>query len=313
MINEIRRLIEQHEDIVILGHKKPDGDAIGSSVALSLALKKINKNVILWQKDDSPREFSFLTKDFVYKDDLLPQIGSPLYIFLDSSDSYRFDDRITLPVDAPTICIDHHMTNEGYADINYIVPSASSTGELVFNVLENWVPFDENIATALYVAIASDTHRFFYETTHQSTFVVSSKLYPFIKLSNINYEIFAEKPLDKLKLDAWAIDHIELVEKDKVAICVLPISVQSQYNCYDTDGIVEQMRNIQGIEVAVLLYEYKDEWKMSLRSKYTVDVSKVAKYFGGGGHERAAGATIEAKEILQVKKNVITLLGKHGL
>ncbi len=301
-IDHIVNSIKEHENFVILAHKKPDGDAIGSSLALCRLLHMLGKRAYIIQHD----RFSFNL--FFLKNDCFKETVSyepDVVICLDSADLSRVEDRMIYK-NALLVNIDHHATNTMYGDINYVDSNASSTGEIIYRLCKQFDTFSEEIYRGLYVAIATDTNRFYYSNTSVNTMEVVYDIYQNLdNIYDINKELYGTVPLAKLKLGARAIEKAEFYFNNKVAITTLSTAEQEQIGSTDTDDIVESLRDIEGVEVSILLYNYKGELKVSLRSKEYVDVSEIAKRFGGGGHKRASGISLGNEDMDKFKQSIL--------
>ncbi|KPU28386.1 3'-5' oligoribonuclease A [Caloranaerobacter sp. TR13] len=307
-IIKLKQKIDEAKYICLVSHIHPDGDSIGSLLGLGLALESINKKVAMLKIDDIPYKYRFLpgiSKIKSYgeneKFDLL--------IILDCSDLDRLGSfKYIIDKAKYIVNIDHHISNTNYGDINIINHEASATGELVYNILKCLnLYIDKEIATCLYVAIATDTGSFRYDNTHSETHYIASKLLEKqIDLKRITFEVFQNKKLASTKLFIEALNTLNLYYDDKLAVVQVTQQMLKRNNAEfnDIDGIVEYIRDIETVEVACILKEIeKNEVKVGLRSKRYVNVADIAKVFQGGGHIRASGCTIysnitEAKELL---------------
>ena len=195
-----------------------------------------------------------------------------------------------------TVNIDHHRTNAGCGDFNYINAEASSASELVYELL-SYEKLDKDIAEALYIGIIHDTGVFQYSNTSPHTLNIASELIAFgFNFPKLIEETFYQKTYLQTQILGRALLESLMVMDGKVAVSVIDLKMMDFYGVtpQDLDGIVNQLRNIKGVDVAIFLYQLRTmEYKVSLRSNENVDVSKVCAYFGGGGHMRAAGCTME--------------------
>ncbi len=318
-IEKIIQFIKRSDDFIVTSHMSPDGDNIGSTLGMYYALKKLGKKVYHVLDDTPPQNLIFLLKDLTILKSEDVKLESYNIIALDCADKQRVCLEDNIVKNAQTlVCIDHHASNDAYGDINYIDADASSTCELVYNLLvkfneiEGIDLIDETIATTLYTGLATDTGNFSYSNTHPSSFEMAKELLlKGAKRDTIIQEVFQSNPYSYYKLLGEALNTLDIVES-KIAI----ISVDKEMlkrnviSFNDVDGITSYTRDIQGVEVGVLLKEKKEnEVKVSFRSKNYVDVSAVAKTFGGGGHVRAAGCTIY-DSIENAKKKVLEVVLK---
>lgn len=305
MINNIDNIIKhinESNDFIVTSHISPDGDNVGSTLAMYYCLKKLNKNVYYVLDDNTPLNLKFLVKGVeILKSNEL-KINDYSLISLDCGDKSRIcvSDEI-INNSNKLICIDHHASNNYYGDLNYIDSEASSTCELVYNLLvrfyqvSNLNLIDEKVATALYTGLVTDTGNFSYSSTHPSSFEMAKELLILgAKRDTIIQNVFQSNPFKFYKLLGDALNTLDIVES-KIASIMLTKEMLKKYSISfnDVDAITSYTRDIQGVEVGILLKEKKEnEVKVSLRSKNYVDVSEIAKTFNGGGHVRAAGCTI---------------------
>lgn len=297
MINLAEEL-KDVKSIAIAGHIRPDGDAVGASLGLYHYLKKnypdIETTVYLESVPDAYRIIpgvSEICHDFEQKKE------HDLFFCLDCSDMKRLGAAAAYCVTAAkTICIDHHISNGGFAQINYIVPTASSTSELVFTILdEEKIPRES--AEALYMGIAHDTGVFQYSCTSPETMEAAAQLLrKGINGSEIIEKTYFEKTYIQNQILGRALLESMLVLEKQVVVSVVSRKEMEFFEAMpsDLEGIVAQLRQTRGVEVAIFLHEIDtQEYKVSLRSKGKVNVSRIAQYFGGGGHVRAAGVTMK--------------------
>ena len=289
--------INEYDNIFICSHVQPDGDNIGSTLALYMAIKKKKENVKVVKTDEIPSDYLFLPNIQVFKEYSLDE-QVDLFISLDSSDVERLGPGKELLKKAKKIInIDHHVTNNGFGDINIVLPSTSATGEIVYKFIKHMnAEIDKDIATCLYTAISTDTGRFMYSNTTYETHLIASELLKTgIDINNINIHLYQNRSMERTKLFLEAINNMDFHLDGKIGIAVVTQDMLSRNNAKleDSEGIVSFIRDTSTIEVACLLKEISEkEIKVSLRSKQHVDVSKIALNFGGGGHIRAAGCTI---------------------
>lgn len=293
-INKITASLEGVKRIGLGGHIRPDGDCVGSTVALYSYLKKnypeIHVDLYL---EPISEKFMFLK----YADEIIstvePAEPYDLFILLDSSDKDRLGQFLPYFTTAKrTLCIDHHISNTGFADDNVVIPTASSTCEVLYDLLEPEL-VDYDVATALYLGIVHDSGVFKYSNTSVHTMTIVCRLMefgvPFTKIIDDTY--YAKSHVQNQILGRALMESVMFFEGK----CIFSVIKQNIMRLYgitskDLDGIVEQLRITKGVECAIFLYETDEyDYKVSLRSNEIVDVSKIASDFGGGGHIRAAG------------------------
>ncbi|MBE5906692.1 MAG: bifunctional oligoribonuclease/PAP phosphatase NrnA [Lachnospiraceae bacterium] len=311
MIN-LKDVLKDAQTIGISGHVHPDGDCIGATLGLYNYIKDNYpmKNVRLFL-EEIPDVFNFLhrSEEIVHgtTDDAFD-----LYFVMDCSDELRLGDYAKhLQNTTHTVCVDHHKSNKLDTEYAYVVPDASSTSELVYNLLPKEAVTKE-IAECLYTGIVHDTGVFQYSCTAKSTMEAAGFfMEKGIDYSSIVERTYFEKTFAQNRILARAVLRANLWHDGEIIISYLTREEMAEFDAtpQDLDGIVNQLRITKGVEVAVFLYETGDgEFKASLRSKSRVDVSEIALKFGGGGHLRAAGATMkgEAEEILTMLLPEIT-------
>lgn len=280
----------------IAGHIRPDGDCTGSCLALYQYLcmyyPEVSTDVYL---EEIPNSFHMLTGADEIRHELPEDTGYDVFFALDCGDTKRLGFAGTLFEQAKkTVCIDHHVSNLAFADVNQIVPEASSTSELIYDLLEK-EKITKEIAEALYLGIVHDTGVFQYSCTKPSTMEAAAELLrKGIDGPKIIEKTFFEKTYAQNQVLGKALlESIRLMDGKIIFSYITKKSMNFfGVKAKDLEGIVSQLRVTSGVEVAIFLYELEcGEFKVSLRSRESVDVSKVAQYFGGGGHVRAAGLT----------------------
>jgi phosphoesterase RecJ-like protein len=308
--DELISALKAASSVVLVTHVNPDGDGLGAEAALAEALQGLGKKVFLANHDATPERYAFLKLDRWGK---APQ-PCDLGVVLDTSVKARVGEGSkALDAAAQTVVIDHHAGGEPFGSLNWVESGAASTGSMVAEVLKKLgVKFTPSMAVGLYTALAFDTGCFRYSNTSAESFSLAAEL----KLAGadtaeINRELFESRPASAVKLGARALADLKMGSQGlSVMTCV---SAAMMADCgaqaEDCDGIVEAARSIQGVEVAAMLREEKGpvaRVKLSMRSKRWLDVNALAGLFGGGGHVRAAGATLnmgldEAREAVAAK------------
>lgn len=293
----LNKILSQAGKIAIGGHVRPDGDCTGSCMGMYQYIRENypEKQVDVYL-EELPESFKFIEASKDIRHEIRAEEIYDLFICLDCGDKDRLGFSLPLFEGAVhTFCVDHHISNESFAETNIIEPDASSTSELVFSLLEE-TKISKKTAEALYLGIVHDTGVFQYSCTAPSTMRVAAKLMekgidaPAI-IQNTYYEktyaqnqILGRALLESIRFMDQRCIASYLRKKDLDFFGVTP---------KDLDGIVSQLRNTEGVEVAVFMYELEPrEYKVSLRSVKDVDVSVIAQYFGGGGHKKAAGLTM---------------------
>ena len=284
--------------IGIGGHIRPDGDCVGSCLALYQYLKKCMPNTYIKVFLEKPAEIFSEIKGFEEIDtECAENTTFDVFFCLDcaqerlGSSSKYFEDAVK------TINIDHHISNLGCGTVNYVKPDASSTSELIYDVIDQKELLDEEIAKALYIGMIHDTGVFQYSNTSPKTLKIAAELLSFdFDFSSLIDQTFYEKTYVQNQIMGRALLESILFMDGKCIVSMVDKKTMAFYNVtpHDLDGIVNQLRNTKGVECAIFMYQTDVlEYKVSLRSNGEVDVAKVAAFFGGGGHVKAAGATMQ--------------------
>ncbi len=308
-ISHIINIIQDSECVYLASHIQPDGDSIGSILSLGLGLtKKFGDKIRILATDIIPEKFNFLPgSDQIKGYDEIKHIDT--LITLDCGDIYRIGDLKTkINKNTIIINIDHHISNTNFGNINIVNPKASSTGEIVYDILESTdIKLDTDIATNIYVAISTDTGSFKYDNTTSKTHHITSKLFKYnIDLKKVNIELYQSRSLEKTKLFIESLNTLDYYNNNTLAVVTINRKMLKKCNAksQDIDGIIEFIRDTKNVEVACIFKEIeKNVLRVGLRSKQYVDVSAIAEIFGGGGHIRAAGCTI--KDNLNENKKMI--------
>ncbi len=319
ILEKIVSEIKKAQRIVIFHHVAPDGDSLGSAIALREILEQLENIEVADNIITSyvPEIYKFLPDT-----DKLKRLNDPsLYgsydigIAVDCASRERLGDAAELFNNSKlTVSIDHHISNPGFADIDYIDTSVSSTGELVFRLVgPAGVQFTPKMATGLYTAILTDTGGFKFDNTKPETLRICAKL---IEEGANPVEIYKNcyefKPLAMVKLQAKVINDAVLAENNKIIYGVITRDLLDQSEATDDyiDGITEAMRQIKEVEVALVFKEtLKKTTRVSLRSN-GLDVCKIAGFFGGGGHKLASGCLLE-ENIDEAVQQVLTVVKKQ--
>ena len=308
----LNRVIMQAKTVAIGGHVRPDGDCVGSCMGLYQYLKNcfagMEVDVYLEDIPECFKEMLPITAEIKHEADEKKRYD--LFIALDCGDMNRLGFSSVLFEKAKTtFCVDHHISNQAFADENYIIPEASSTAELVYRLLEK-DKIDTNVAECLFMGIVHDTGVFQYSSTSPETMEIAADLMrKNIRANEIIDKTYYEKTYAQNQILGRALMESTLALDGKCIVSAISKETMDFHGVIpkDLEGIVSQLRVTQGVEVAIFLYEIgEQEYKVSLRESGDVDVSKVAGYFGGGGHKKAAGFTMNG----QTKDIVERLLGQ---
>ena len=319
-MDQITQHIKDCQHILIVSHAEPDGDAVGSLVALGLALAKLDKKITLFNTSPIPAVYRFLPG----ADRIVRQIKNAdtydLAIVLDCANIVRIGEASAEVSKIPILInIDHHVSNTGFGHIQLIDPSACATAEIVYrliNALE--IPFDKAIATSIYTGILTDTGSFRFSNTNPAAFAISRAMTDAgAEPHNVAQHLFGTYSLGRIKLLNMALNSIVISDNCKLSMMTVTRSMLNTTgtNSEDLDGMINYARRIEDVKVAALIHEIKNgagkfsnmnRYHVSLRSDSSVDVAKIAGKFGGGGHASAAGFQIEST-LMALKTKIIEL------
>ncbi len=312
-LEHILEEIKKAKKIVILTHENPDGDAIGSSLGMYIALKEMGKepDIII---PELPRVYNFLPEiENVKKEgqkepyDLAIALDCATIKMLNGWANYFEDAKVK-------VTIDHHGTNTMYGDYNYVNPDAPACAQTLISIIQYFgVEIDKKIGTCLLTGIITDTGGFQYQSTTPETFEFAAELLQTgVNVSDIYKRVMNTMTKANFELRKRAIERMEFFKEGKIAFTYVTKEDIEEANAEtgDFEGIVEEGRNIEGVEVSIFLRETQKGFKVSLRSNDYVNVSDVCLLFGGGGHIHAAGCTI-AQSLEQVKEKIVNEVKVH--
>lgn len=312
---EIARCLKEARRVIISGHVMPDGDCLGSVAALGLALEKLGKNVTLASPDPLPEVYHFLpgAARFLIGEQALGR-DYDLLVAVDLSNPERLGPLKELLTRVPLVCtIDHHKGNHLFGHYNYVDPTAAATGEIIQDLLDVMhISSCGDIGVCLYTAIATDTGSFRYQNTTPGTHRrVARLMEEGLDAAKVNVLLFEQKSLLHLRVLQAALQTLDLTPCGRIAWMSVSKETLDSLGAQDehTDGLIEYVRSLRGVEVAMLFREIRPgRWKVGFRSRGSVDVQRVASSFNGGGHMRAAGAVVDGKAEEVIKKVVAAVL-----
>ncbi|MDV4151260.1 bifunctional oligoribonuclease/PAP phosphatase NrnA [Clostridium sp. AL.422] len=320
---DISRLILKSNKIGITYHVSPDGDAVGSALALLNGLKYLNKDAYLISKDIISDNLQFL-KSAKEANGLVkePTDNTDMVIVLDCGNFERISAELN-NFKGILINIDHHLSNDKYGNYNYVDTNAAATAEIVFELLEILgISFNSknndfyDIGTCLYTSLVTDTGGFRHSNVTSRTHRIASILKE-IGVDNtfIHQSLFDNNSFEKIRLIGKAINNMELLFDKKVALIKIPKSYAEELGIEigDTSDIISFGLQIKGVEVSVLVKETDSGAKASLRSKNDFDVRKIAEKLGGGGHSKAAGITLTGISLEEAKFKILEEIEKELL
>jgi len=308
--------LQQSEDIAIITHVQPDGDAIGSCLALADILERAGKKkVTLYCQDKVPALLEFLHGHQKFKNSLEDGQQFDLSIAVDCSDENRMGTCFAVfKAGKKSMNIDHHVSNTFYADTNLVDIKAAATGEIIYRIGKELTDnLGKHSAEALYTAISTDTGSFCFRNTTAQSYRIASELIEIgIDIERVTTLLYKTNRLERIRLLAKALSSLELFENNKIAVITITQRDLTSTGAMESEmeNMVNYVKNIVGVEIGILLKEADDSTsKISLRSKGRIDVSLLAGQFGGGGHQAAAGASLPM-DVEQARKEVLAAARK---
>lgn len=300
-------------DCVIMPHVNADGDCLGSSLALKDFMESIGVRTRILLEEKIPEKYDYLDPDKTLSVYEGGEIEESFIVTLDTGDTKRLGKRFEALKNEVSWNIDHHKTNTLFGKYNYVDISASSTGEIIYNILAgNNYDFSRRTAEALFTAISTDTGGLRYSnTTPGSMRICAALLETGIDISEISHRAFDMMPYPKLRLKCLAIENMRFFCDMRIAVISMKASEYDFLGGRDEyfDGIVNITVNTEGVIAGALIREDGSGYKVNMRSNTdAIDVSSIAGDFGGGGHQRAAGCTIEAENLEQASELIIKRL-----
>lgn len=312
-LEEAAKFLLSKDDILILSHANPDGDTFGCSYGLCSALQKAGKRVRIACADPLPANF-FHLKEAVKEQDF----EEKTVVSVDIADKTLLGKLERKYGDKVELAIDHHLSHVPFAKLRYVDDEAAACCEIVYDLIKLLgVEIDTAMAMCIYTGIATDTGCFKFGNTTKLTHEKAGELMEYgFDAATLNYRLFDMKSRARIRLEQFVLEHLDFFADGKGAVVALHKQLLDSVDSEDINGISALPRMIEGVEVGVVLKEKEDCWKASMRS-LKVDVQKICKKFGGGGHLNAAGCSFEnmtVNEIVaQVKAAVCEELENNNL
>ena len=311
-IQAILKKIDSANRLLVVSHASPDGDALGSTLALTLALREMGKDVVAFNIDGIDTPFSFLPGADSLQNNLESDASFDLGILLDAGELRRagFDMRAHC---TELINIDHHPHSELFGVENLIDVDAASTAILVYRILqEAQHPISLNVAINIYTATLSDTGSFRYSNSNREAFTVAGEMVDLgINAWDVASRLYETQPLERLKLLGESLRTLKVSACGQYASLAVTAEMYAHCNAgaEHTDGFVNYPRSIEGVEVSIFYRQTDpDGFKVGFRSKGNIDVGALAREMGGGGHHNAAGAMVKG-DLSMVQAQVVERLG----
>ncbi|MGB5750693.1 MAG: bifunctional oligoribonuclease/PAP phosphatase NrnA [Desulfobacterales bacterium] len=319
-MDQIINHIKEANHILLASHSDPDGDAVGSLLALGIAIGRRGQKTTIYNASPIPAVYRFLPSVERIVRHIKKASTYDLALIMDCGDLPRIGQASTTVSQIPVVInIDHHISNTGFGDVQLIDPLACSTAEIVYRLIKALdVPLDKAIATSLYTGILTDTGSFRFSSTNQAAFAISQEMAELgVEPHDVAQHVYGTYSLGRIKLLNLALDSIEISENGKLSIMTVTGAMFAETGTHpeDVDGMINYARRIEDVKVAALIQEQQNgntnsnshcRYHVSLRSDGTVDVAAIACSFGGGGHASAAGFQIEAT-LTKLKSDIITL------
>ncbi|MCQ2547854.1 MAG: bifunctional oligoribonuclease/PAP phosphatase NrnA [Clostridia bacterium] len=319
-LKEITQELLKAKTMLLYPHVNPDGDALGSCIALERALRQLGKEAYVLVEGKLPNNLQFLDDGYITEDQNILE-NPDISIAVDCSQDSRIKGRLDKFKEAKnSICIDHHENDIPLCQYNYIDSSEAACSQIMYKLLlemqnQSDLEFDKEMCNALYTGILTDTGCFKNSNSSFDSFNISAEL---VKLGANTYEVaqevYEKEPIGKIELEAKILETLKSVKDGKILIAYASQKMLEETNTEMdmADSVVTTLRSIEGTEVSVLLKEYgPEEIKVSMRSKSYVDLVPFAKAHGGGGHTRASGYTIEKSlkdAILEIEREIVELV-----
>ncbi len=303
-LKAIADALRQHDRFLVVTHENPDGDALGSLLAATLALRKLGKDAVMYLPGNTPlpREYAFMPLERVARE-APADAAERVLLAVDCAKEDRIGDADALSRAPLVLDVDHHHDNTRFGDVNLIDPEASSTGEVLRDLFaELGIELTPELAEPLYIALVTDTGRFQYANTTPKALRLAAELVEAgADIHAVFQQVYESVEFAKLKLLARALARAEVLEGGRIVVSHLLRTDFAEVGAAEpySEGIIDYLRAVEGAELAVLIREQLNEsahtYKGSLRSSIDeLDVSAIARQFGGGGHPQAAGFSSDA-------------------
>jgi phosphoesterase RecJ-like protein len=308
---QVGQALREHQKFAILSHVRPDGDALGSQLALGLSLEKLGKTVRVWNEDGMLEKYNFLPRAQLLTKPPSAKEDVDVVVCLDTAVETRLGTpRDSIGAAKLWINIDHHPSNPGYGDLVHIDSASPATGQILFELIASEkLPLTQEIAENLYVAISTDTGSFQYPNTTARTFEIAAELTRAgVEIGRVSQLLYENYPRRRIELLRELLGTMRFEGDGRVACFSLSLEMATRLGVLpeDNEGLIDHLRAIHGVIVAVFFEELPDgKVRVSMRSKSEkADVCAICMKFGGGGHTLAAGARVRGT-LAEVEKKVL--------
>lgn len=293
-LRQLIKIVEEENDFIITSHVRPDGDSIATQVALGYALKQINKKIQIINKDPVPPLYRFLPgTDMILTGKEIPEFPRIVF-YIECSDNDRPE--LIMHGKHFIINIDHHVTNTMYGDLNWINPASPAAGAMIYDLITAMnIMLSKEIAENIFAAIAADTGGFRYNLSENTFFLCQEMIKAGIKAENITKNLFGNYPAARVKLLAAVLAGLQFDAEGKVVWIVLTneMLAKTGATAIDAEGFIDCVLFVEGVEMALFFKQTENgKVRVSLRSSGNIDVSPIAKEYGGGGHKYASACSL---------------------
>lgn len=319
----IAAVLRDKHRFLVLSHFRPDGDAIGCSLAMGLCLKELGKDVQVWNEDGLPQRFAFLQESALITQPPQTPEAFDVVLVLDTAVRNRAGANCLQKISPAALSgkplwinIDHHVSNDRLGDLLYIDTSAPAAGQILFELFHQCgLPLTAPMANALYAAISTDTGSFQYPNTTARTYEIAAELVRLgVNVGAINQALYETSPRRRLELLRALLNVLRFSSQERVASFALSAQTARELGTIpdDTEGLIDTIRSIEGVVVAAFFEELEDGLvRLSLRSKDArIDVCAICAEFGGGGHTLASGARLSGS-LAEVQDRVLAAIERH--
>ncbi len=311
-VSGVAEFLKTRDDILILTHRSPDGDAIGSAAALALVLSSLGKKAYLFENPEMSARLYRRARPYLAPEDFVPKC----IVAVDTADKKLVCEGAESFADSVDLVIDHHITHKSYARRECVVADAAACGEIIFEIAKALnVKLIKKLADLIYLAITTDTGRFLHQNTTAKTHTIAAELMAKgVDFEKINREFLVEKSRERIALEAELLSDIKFCFGGRVAVIKLTDEMVKRTKATkdDLESISALARVAKGVNLGIYIHEKNGAAKVSLRSDEKVNAAEFCAYFGGGGHERAAGCTLDCS-VSEAEERVIARISELEL
>lgn len=316
---ECVEMLCEHNNVLILFHVNPDGDAIGSAFALKTLLEDAGKRAWCVCADEIPERLVFASEgiqDSVLCENIPSDFVPDMIVSVDTASPAQLGNLYDVYKDKISLMIDHHGKGTVYAD-NYILPEASSCGEVLYGIALDFAEknsleaLSDKVNYLIYTAISSDTGCFRYNNVEPSTFRIAAELLEKgVPSADVNHKLFGIKTLKQMQVEHAGFERMNLYLGGRIAIITFPYDLKTQYGADNEslETLIDVARCVKGVDICAVIKQMTAEnrFRVSMRSSIDFDVSAVCELYGGGGHVRAAGCTLNSDSILAAEMTILS-------